>query len=116
MSERPGVGYFIIFSVERFDMRQKMDPIGLKVCKNDGSIRSKINEKGGQLDWKLRQKVMQNGENWCKILKTKCDRHKLIFAAERAGQSDLVASYNRDQMGSTISKMGVIMAEPSYHA
>ncbi len=35
----------------------------LKFCKNEGSIRSKTNEKGGQLDWKLRWKLMQNGEN-----------------------------------------------------
>ncbi len=27
-------------------------------------------EKGGQLDQKLRQKFMQNGKYWCKILKT----------------------------------------------
>ncbi len=33
-------------------------------------MRSKTNEKGGQLDQKLRQKLIQNGNNWCKILKT----------------------------------------------
>ncbi len=44
---------------------------------------------------------------------TKCDRHKLIFSAERGGQSDLVAPYNRDQMGSTITETRVITAEPS---
>ncbi len=40
----------------------------LKFCKNEGSIRSKT--KGGQLDWKLRRKLIQNGKNWCNILKT----------------------------------------------
>ncbi len=39
---------------------------------------------------------------------TKCDRHKLIFSAERGGQSNRVAPYNRDQIGSTITKTGVI--------
>ncbi len=47
---------------------------------------------------------------------TKCDRHKLIFSAERGGQSDLVAPYNRDQIRLTITKMGVITTELSYHA
>ncbi len=42
---------------------------------------------------------------------TKCDRHKLIFSADRGGQS-----YNRDQIGSTITKTGVINMEPFYHA
>ncbi len=35
---------------------------------------------------------------------TKCDRHKLIFSAERGSQSHLVAAYNRDQIGSIIAK------------
>ncbi len=35
----------------------------LKFRKNEGSIRSKTNEKGGQLDRKVRPKLMQNGEN-----------------------------------------------------
>ncbi len=39
-----------------------------------------------------------------------------FFFSERRGQSDLVAPYNRDQIGSTITKMGVITAEPYYHA
>ncbi len=42
---------------------------------------------------------------------TKCDR----LSAERGGQSDLVAPYDMDQLRSTITKMGVITAEPSYH-
>ncbi len=32
----------------------------LKFCKNDGSKRSKINEKGGQLDQKSWRKLIQN--------------------------------------------------------
>ncbi len=40
-----------------------MDLIESKVCKNEGSIRSKTNEKGGQLDRKLRQKLIQNERN-----------------------------------------------------
>ncbi len=51
-----------------------------------------------------------------RISGTKCDRHKLIFSAERGDQSDLFAPYNRDQIGSSITKMGVIATEPSYHA
>ncbi len=39
-----------------------------------------------------------------------------IISAERGGQLDLVAPYNRDQIGSTITKTGVITVEPSYHA
>ncbi len=50
-------------------------------------------------------------ENWYKMDKIeakslKLDRHKLIFSAERGGQSDLVAPYNWDQIGSTIAKTG----------
>ncbi len=41
----------------------------LKLCKNDGSIRSKTNEKEGQLDQTLRRKFIQNGTNWAKSLK-----------------------------------------------
>ncbi len=47
---------------------------------------------------------------------TKCDRHKLIFSVERGGQSDLVQPYNRNQIGLTITKTGVITMEPSYHS
>ncbi len=60
----------------------------------------KINEKGGQLDWKPRRKLIQNASNlltntfWWKIRpilgssisETKCDRDKLIVSAERGGQ------------------------------
>ncbi len=38
----------------------------LNFSKNEGSIRSKTNEKGGQLD----RKLIQNGKDGCKILKT----------------------------------------------
>ncbi len=47
---------------------------------------------------------------------TKCDKQKLIVFEERGGQSGLVASYNRDQIGSTITKMRVIAVELPYHA
>ncbi len=43
---------------------------------------------------------------------TKCDRHKLIISAESEGQSDLVTPYNRNQIGLTITKMGVITPLP----
>ncbi len=32
----------------------------LRFWENEGSKRSKINEKGGQLDWKSRRKLIQN--------------------------------------------------------
>ncbi len=35
----------------------------LKFCKNEGLIRSKTNEKRGQLDRKLRRKLIRNGKN-----------------------------------------------------
>ncbi len=41
----------------------------LKFCKNEGSIRSKTNVKGGQLDRKLRRKFIQNGKNDAKSIK-----------------------------------------------
>ncbi len=65
MSERPGVGgYFTKFSVVRFGTRyKKWTQSDLKFCKNEGSIRSKTNEKWGQLDRKVRQKLIQNGNN-----------------------------------------------------
>ncbi len=88
------------------------------------------NEKGGQLDRKLRRNwyKMENIHAkslkhvyirpplWAYISGTKCDWHKLIFSAERRGQSDLVVPYNRDQIRSTITKMVVMTAEPSYNA
>ncbi len=64
MSERPGVeGYFTKFSVEMFVKRlKKWTQSDLKFCKNEGSIRSKTNEKGTQSDRKLRRKLIQNGK------------------------------------------------------
>ncbi len=63
------------------------------------SIRFKTNEKGGQLNRKLSWKLMQNGENWCKILKivyirptlcqcisgTKCETQTDFFCRIRSG-------------------------------
>ncbi len=43
---------------------------------------------------------------------TKCDRDNPIFSAEKGGQSDCVEVYNIDPIGLTISKTGVITAEP----
>ncbi len=64
MSERPGVGgtspYFRKGGLAR---DKKWTQSDLKFCKNDGSIRSKTNEKWGQLDKKLRRKRIQNGNN-----------------------------------------------------
>ncbi len=51
-------------------MIKKWTESDLKFCKNEGSIRSKTNEKGGQLHQKLRRKLIQNGFFLCKILKT----------------------------------------------
>ncbi len=79
-----------------------MVPIGSKVCENEGSKRSKINENGGQLDWKSTRKLVQNASNllnntfWWKIRPiiglsisgTKCYRYKPIFSAERGVQLD----------------------------
>ncbi len=39
-------------------MIKKRNQSDLKFCKNERSIRSKTNEKGGQLDGKLRQKLI----------------------------------------------------------
>ncbi len=50
MSERPGVGGYFTKS------------FGGKFCKKEGSIRTKTNERGGQLDQKLRRKLMQNAK------------------------------------------------------
>ncbi len=44
---------------------------------------------------------------------TKHDRDNTIFFAERQGQSN---HENMDPIGLKISKMGVITAEPAYHA
>ncbi len=71
MSEIPGVGVLHqIFSREVRHTIKKWTQSDVKFCKNEGSIRSKTNEKGGQLDRKLRRKLIQNGKNWCKVLKT----------------------------------------------
>ncbi len=70
MSERPGLGVLHqIFGREVWHTIKKWTQSDLKFCKNEGSIRSKTNEKGGQLDRKLRWKLIQNAKNWCKILK-----------------------------------------------
>ncbi len=60
MSEIPGGG-------GNFPKREVLHAIkwtqsDRKFCKNEGSIRSKTNEKGGQLDRKLKRKLMQNGK------------------------------------------------------
>ncbi len=34
--------------------------VNFRFCENDGSKRSKINGKGGQLDWQSRWKLIQN--------------------------------------------------------
>ncbi len=64
MSERPGVGgYFTKYLVGRFGTQyKKWTQSDLKFCKNEGSIRSKTNEKGSQLDQQLRRKLIQNGK------------------------------------------------------
>ncbi len=64
MSERPGGVLHQIFGREVWHMIRKWTQSDLKFCKNEGSIRSKTNEKQGQLEKKLRRKLMmQNGEN-----------------------------------------------------
>ncbi len=63
MSERPGVGVLHqIFSREvRHEIKNKRSQSDLKFCKNEGLIRSKTNEKRGQLDRKLRRKLIHIG-------------------------------------------------------
>ncbi len=71
MSERSGgVLHQSLCREVRHKYLKKLTQLDLKFCKHEGSIKSKTNEKGGQLDQKMRRKLMQNGENWCKILKT----------------------------------------------
>ncbi len=57
MTERPGVGgtstNILVGKVRH--MIKKWTQLDLKFCKNEGSIRSKTNEKGGQLDRKFRR-------------------------------------------------------------
>ncbi len=96
-SQGGGGGYFTKSLVARFNTWNKLDPIWSKVCENEVPKRSKINEKGSQLDWKSRRKLIQNNQNllnntfWWKIRPTlghsiswtKCDRNKPIFCRKR---------------------------------
>ncbi len=69
MSEMPGVGG-VLHQISGREVRhaiKKLIQSDLTFCKNEGSIRSKTNEKGCQLDRKLRQKLIQNGKYLCKI-------------------------------------------------
>ncbi len=52
MSESPGVGGVVnqIFGRDIWHAIKKWTQLDLKFCKNEGSIRSKTDEKGGQLD------------------------------------------------------------------
>ncbi len=64
MSESPGVGVLHQISGREVRHAIKNGPNQiLSFCKNEGSIRSKTNEKGYQLDRKLRRKLIQNGKN-----------------------------------------------------
>ncbi len=65
MSERPEVGGVLhqIFGTEVRHAIKKWTQSDLKICKNEVSIRFKTNVKGGQLDRKLIQKLIQNGKN-----------------------------------------------------
>ncbi len=79
----------------------------LRFCENEGSKRYKINEKGRQLDWKSRRKLIQNVSNlltstfWWKnsstlgpsISGTKYDRNKLIFFCRKRGVNRIVLRY-----------------------
>ncbi len=84
-----------------------------------GPIGSKIKEK---IDTKC-LKLLNNTFWWqirptlgpC-ISRTKCDRDKPIFSAQRVGQSDRDEAYNRDPFRSKIWKTEVIIAEPLYDA
>ncbi len=94
------------FLVAGFSTLKKWTPLNLRFCKNEGAKRSKINEKGGQLDWISRRKFIQNAwykkllnnTFWWKIRPTlgpsisgtKCDRDKPNFTAERGHQSNCV--------------------------
>ncbi len=53
MNKRPGAGgYFTTFSVGRFDTLKKWTQSDLKICENEGSIRSKTNE-----NWSIGSKI-----------------------------------------------------------
>ncbi len=54
MSERPGAVLHQIFGREVRHAIKKWTQSDLTFCRNEGSMRSKTNEKGGQLDRKLR--------------------------------------------------------------
>ncbi len=58
MSERPKGVLHQIFGTEVQHAITKWTQSDLKFCKNEMSIRSKTNEKGGQLDQKLRRKLI----------------------------------------------------------
>ncbi len=59
MSERPGVGVLHhIFGREVQHVIKKWTQSDLNFCKNEELIRSKTNDKGGQLD----RKLIQNGK------------------------------------------------------
>ncbi len=84
-----------------------MDPIGSKVLWK-WDVKKILNQwKGGQLDWKLSRKFIQRCQNALNLLNntfwwnirptldptisgTTCDSAKLIFSAERGGQTDCV--------------------------
>ncbi len=99
-----GGGFFTKCSVAGLSTQKKWTKWDLRFCENEGSIRFKINEIVGQLDWKSRRKLIQNAKNllsntfWWKIRPilspsisgTKWDRDNPIFSAERGGQSDCV--------------------------
>ncbi len=62
-----GLGWGVLHQIFSGKFRhaiKKWTQLDLKFCKNEGSIRSETNEKGGQLD----RKFIQNGKHWCKIL------------------------------------------------
>ncbi len=52
-----------MFGEVALHMIKKLTQSDLKFCKNEGSIRSKTNERGGQLDGKYTRKLMHNGIN-----------------------------------------------------
>ncbi len=97
-------GYFIKFSIGRFSPQKKnCTQSDLRSYENEGSKRSKINEKGGQLDWKSRRQFIQNALNllnstfWWKnrptlgpsISGTKCDRDNPILFCWKRGSNGL---------------------------
>ncbi len=66
LSERPVEGGGVLHQIFHREVRHmiiKWNQSDLKFCKNEGSIRSKTNEKGGQLNRKLQRKLIQNGQN-----------------------------------------------------